>query len=118
MLFRRRVVLAWLRAMVPAAFMGGLFLYALWPWLPFHSKETAPTLVFYGFSILEQTITRDIFPAFRRAWRERTGQRIELTSAFAGSGTITNQLISGAPAQLALLSLETDALRLSEAGVI
>ncbi len=39
-------------------------------------------------------------------------------SSFAGSGTITNQIVLGAPAELALLSLESDAERLADAGVI
>jgi sulfate transport system substrate-binding protein len=43
---------------------------------------------------------------------------VEFVSSFAGSGTITNQIILGVPAQLALLSLESDAERLAAAGVI
>jgi sulfate transport system substrate-binding protein len=39
-------------------------------------------------------------------------------SAFAGSGTVRNQLAMGVPADVALLSLELDALELAEAGVL
>src|SRR5262249_35548856 len=46
------------------------------------------------------------------------GESLEVIGSFAGSGTITNQMILGVPAQLALLSLESDALRLAKAGVI
>jgi sulfate transport system substrate-binding protein len=76
------------------------------------------TIVFYGFSILRDVIDRAVFPEFQRQWRERTGERVELVSSFAGSGTITNQILLGVPAELALLSLELDAYKLAEARVI
>jgi sulfate transport system substrate-binding protein len=107
------------RAMFPIVFMGALFLYALWPWLPFHDDTRARrTIVFYGFSVLEAPIVERIFPGFRKAWKDSTGEAIDLRSSFAGSGTVTNQIITGVPAQLALLSLEPDADRLAEAGVV
>src|SRR5205823_1403879 len=42
----------------------------------------------------------------------------EIVSSFAGSGTITNQIILGVPAHLALVSLELDADKLAGAGVL
>ena len=59
-----------------------------------------------------------IFPAFQTEWKARTGEDIEFISSFAGSGTITNQIILGVPAEVAILSLELDALRLVENGVL
>jgi ABC-type sulfate transport system substrate-binding protein len=56
-----------------------------------------------------------VYPAFQR-WEARTGEHVDFIGSFAGSGTVTNQLIMGVPAHLALLSLELDALRLSAAG--
>jgi sulfate/thiosulfate transport system substrate-binding protein len=98
---------------------GGLLLYAFWPWLPLPGREAPPrTAVFYGFSILGEVMNEDVLPAFARHWRETTGERIEFVTAFAGSGTVTNQLILGVPAHCALLSLELDAERLAAAGVI
>ena len=105
------------RAAFVALLLGALLLYALWPWLSGHARASAPrTLVFYGFSILDHAITRDVFPAFQRRWLARTGENIELISSFAGSGTVTNQIIMGVPVQLALLALEADAVRLADAG--
>ena len=46
-----------------------------------------------------------------RDWEARTGERVAVVTAFAGSGTITNQIVMGVPADLALLSLELDAER-------
>ncbi|HEV2855385.1 MAG TPA: substrate-binding domain-containing protein [Thermoanaerobaculia bacterium] len=98
---------------------AALLLYALWPWLPVPGRAEKPrTVIFYGFSILGEAMTQDVLPAFARRWQERTGERIEFATAFAGSGTVTNQLIMGVPAQCALLSLELDAERLAKAGVI
>jgi sulfate/thiosulfate transport system substrate-binding protein len=105
------------RASFVALLMSALLLYALWPWVAGHVRaSTSRTLVFYGFSILDHSITRDVFPAFRARWLARTGETIELISSFAGSGTVTNQIIMGVPVQLALLALEADAWRLANAG--
>jgi ABC-type sulfate transport system substrate-binding protein len=106
------------------ALAGGaaLLLYALWPWLPVphgNGRGSRPrTVVFYGFSILGEAMNQAILPEFAQRWHERTGERIEFVTSFAGSGTITNQLTMGVPAQVALLSLELDADRLAKAGVI
>ena len=98
---------------------GALLLYALWPWLPVPGRAEQPrTVVFYGFSILGEAMNEDVLPAFARSWRRATGERVEFATAFAGSGTVTNQLILGVPAQCAVLSLELDAQRLADAGVV
>lgn len=108
-----------LPGLLSIAFLGALMGYAVWPWLPLPGREPPPrTIVFYGFSILGDVMNQAIFPGFQKAWLEKTGEHIEFISAFAGSGTVTNQLIMGVPADLALLSLELDAQRLADAGVI
>jgi sulfate transport system substrate-binding protein len=108
-----------LRAGLPVAFMAGLFLFAVWPWLPVGSQARPPTtLVFYGFSILDEAFNQGIIPAFQADWEARSGQRVEFITSFAGSGTVTNLLKLGVPADLALLALEPDADKLAAAGVI
>jgi sulfate/thiosulfate transport system substrate-binding protein len=92
--------------------------WAAWPWLPHPGSRPPRTIVFYGFSILSETMNEAIFPAFQRSWRARTGESVEVVGSFAGSGTVANQIILGAPAQLALLSLESDAQRLADAGIV
>jgi sulfate/thiosulfate-binding protein len=117
--FRRRVFLGRLQALVPAALAAGLFLYAVTPWIPGRNAARPPrTIVLYGFSILGDAINKGVFPEFQRAWKARTGERVELVSSFAGSGTVTNQILMGVPAQVALLSLELDAMKLAAAGVV
>jgi sulfate/thiosulfate transport system substrate-binding protein len=110
---RARRLTSWL----PAVFWISLFGFAIWPWV--WGKTRAPrTVVFYGFSVLGDTLTHRVLPAFQRDWEMKTGEHVEFATSFAGSGTVTNQLIMGVPAQLALLSLELDAERLVKAGII
>jgi sulfate transport system substrate-binding protein len=105
--------------LLPLTFCLALLAYAVWPWLPFaRGERPRRTIIFYGFSILSEVMNKGIFPAFLKVWEAQGGEPIEFTSSFAGSGTVTNQIILGVPAQLALLSLESDADRLAKAGVI
>jgi sulfate transport system substrate-binding protein len=111
--------LRWLRAALPAICLFLLGAYAFWPWLPFSpTADTPRTLIVYGFSITGDVMNRAIFPAFQAKWLTQTGEQVEFVGAFAGSGTITNQLIMGVPADIALLALESDAQRLVKAGVV
>ncbi|HQA67944.1 MAG TPA: substrate-binding domain-containing protein [Aggregatilineales bacterium] len=95
---------------------GGLALYAIWPWLPGANRAQPRTIVVYGFSILGEVMNDGVFPAFQEHWKARTGEDVEFISSFGGSGTVTNQIILGVPAEVAILSLELDALRLVESG--
>jgi sulfate transport system substrate-binding protein len=101
-----------------AALTLSVALYAAWPLLPWARTPDIRTVLFYGFSILGEVMNDGIFPAFQAEWQSRTGEQVEFISSFSGSGTITNQMILGVPADVALLSLELDALRLVDAGVL
>ena len=98
--------------------LGSLALFVLWPWLPFVNKPKTRTIIIYGFSILDEVMNDEILPAFQSEWEMKTGERIEFITSFAGSGTITNQIILGVPADIAILSTELDAFRLVESGVL
>lgn len=111
--------LRWLRSTLPAICLFFLGSYVLWPWLPFSKMADTPqTLIVYGFSITADVMNSAIFPTFQAKWLAETGERVEFVGAFAGSGTVTNQLIMGVPADIALLALESDAQRLADAGII
>ena len=101
---------------LPAFLAGVLCLYAIWPWTQWN-KSSSRTIVFFGFSTVAEVLTQSIFPDFQQVWKEETGERVEFASSFSGSGTISSQLIMGVPAQLALLSLESDAQRLVRSGL-
>lgn len=105
--------------LLPAMFLAALSVYTAWPWLPFsRAAATPPTIVFYGFSILADVMLDGIFPAFRKTWAAEGRGDVEFVSSFGGSGTVTNQVIMGVPAEVVLLSLESDAERLADAGVV
>ena len=76
------------------------------------------TIVLYGFSALENVMKDEIIPAFQRDWKVKTGQQVQVVTSFAGSGTITNQIVFGAPAQVAMVSTEMDALHIKDAGLV
>jgi sulfate transport system substrate-binding protein len=100
------------------AVFGLLALFVVWPWLPFGNQLEARTIIVYGFSILGEVMNDEILPVFQAQWKDQTGEQVEFITSFAGSGTITNQIILGVPADIAVLSTELDAFRLVENGVL
>jgi sulfate transport system substrate-binding protein len=96
--------------------VAALLVYAAWPWLPRRGSRPPRSIVVYGFSILGEAMTEGIFPSFQTQWRRQTGETVEFASSFAGSGTVTNQILLGVPADVAILALEPDAERLATGG--
>lgn len=70
------------------------------------------TITLYGFSVVKEPLENEIFPAFRDQWFEKTGQKIFLTTSYGGSEVVTNQIVNGAEAEVAILSIERHADRL------
>jgi sulfate/thiosulfate transport system substrate-binding protein len=70
------------------------------------------TITFYGFSVVKEVLEKAIFPGFAAKWKEEHGQDVKFTSSFAGSETITNQILAGVPAEVGLFSIERDVDRL------
>ena len=75
------------------------------------------TIVLYAFSAMEDVMKGEIIPAFQVYWEERNGQEVQVITSFAGSGTITNQILFGAPAKVAMVATEMDALSIKKAGM-
>ena len=67
---------------------------------------------------MENVMKEAIIPAFQQAWRGEKGQEVQVVTSFAGSGTITNQIIFGAPAQVAIVSTEMDVLTMERKGMV
>ena len=82
------------------------------------STGGSKTITVYAFSIMKESLERDIYPAFKEKWRQQHGEEVNFTSSFAGSETITNQILQGAPADIAILSIEMDVDRLIQAGQV
>ena len=74
------------------------------------------TITVYVFSIMKEALEKDVYPAFAAKWRAEHGEEIRFVSSFAGSETVTNQILQGAPADIAILSIERDVDRLIAAG--
>jgi len=76
------------------------------------------TITLYGFSIMKESLETAIFPGFTHRWKQQHGQEVRFQSSFAGSETVTNQILRGAPADIAILSIERDADRLKKDGFV
>jgi sulfate/thiosulfate transport system substrate-binding protein len=70
------------------------------------------TLTIYGFSVVREPLENEIVPAFVNDWEKKTGQKLNFTLSFAGSEMVTNQIVSGVEADLAILAMERNAQRL------
>jgi len=67
---------------------------------------------------MKEVLENAIYPAFVAKWKQEHGQDIRFTSSFAGSETVTNQIIQGVPAEIAILSIDRDAQRLKDNGFV
>lgn len=77
-------------------------------------KAGGQTITIYGFSIMKEVMEKEIYPAFTAKWKREHGVEVGFVSSFAGSETVTNQILQGTPADLAILSIDRDAERLRE----
>jgi len=75
-------------------------------------------ITLYGFSIMKESLEKAIYPAFSAKWKQEHGVEVLFTSSFAGSETVTNQILQGVKAQIAILSIERDAQRLKQGGFV
>jgi sulfate/thiosulfate-binding protein len=87
--------------------------------LPKPPAETGGiNITLYGFSIMKESMEKAIFPGFAAKWKLEHGQDVRFTSSYAGSETITNQILQGVPAEIAILSIDRDAQRLKDKGFV
>jgi sulfate/thiosulfate-binding protein len=77
---------------------------------PASGAPTRQIVVVYGFSIEEEAFTEEIFPAFQTYWQQQTGQEVTFHSVFTGSEQLTEAIIGGAPADVAIMSNEQHAI--------
>ena len=99
-----------------AALMTALLTASCLPTPPGESGDITITL--YGFSIMKESLEKAIFPGFKAKWKQDHGQTVQFQSSFAGSETVTNQILRGAPAEIAILSIERDVQRLQKDGFV
>jgi len=89
--------------------------------LPQSSVETKGaqrTITLYGFSVMKESLEKAVFPAFAAKWKAEHGEGINFVTSFAGSETVTNQILQGVGADMAILSIERDVDRLVQGGFV
>jgi len=96
--------------------IAALAVFASSACLPSAPTDTSEkqTITLYGFSIMKEVMEKEIFPAFKAKWRAEHGTDVDFVASFAGSETVTNQILQGTPADVAILSIDRDADRLRE----
>lgn len=107
---RRRVVL------VVATLLLAFAAFACLPKPPGETGDINITI--YGFSIMQEALEKGIYPGFAAKWKAEHNQEVRFTSSFAGSETVTNQILRGVKADIAILSIERDVMRLRESGFV
>ena len=85
---------------------------------PLSENSGGVNITLYGFSIMKEPLEKAIYPAFAAKAKREHNIDIHFTSSFAGSETVTNQILQGVKAQVAILSIERDADRLKQAGFV
>jgi sulfate transport system substrate-binding protein len=82
------------------------------------SESGGINITVYAFSIMKEPLDKAIYPDFSAKWKAEHGQHVHFTSSYAGSETITNQILQGVAADIAILSIERDADRLKQGGFV
>lgn len=82
------------------------------------SSSQQQQITLYGFSIMKESLEKAVYPAFAAKWKQEHGQDVRFTSSFAGSETVTNQILQGVGADIAILSIERDVDRLQQGGFV
>lgn len=104
------------RALISLAALAIFFIAACLPQSPVTAGGRVITL--YGFSVMKESLEKAVFPGFSAKWKREHGEEVQFISSFAGSETVTNQILQGVGADVAILSIERDVTRLRDAGAI
>lgn len=75
-------------------------------------------ITLYAFSIMKESLEKAVYPGFAAKWKVEHGENVRFTSSYAGSETVTNQILQGVPADIAILSIDRDAQRLKDKGFV
>src|SRR5712692_862899 len=115
---KRRTPLAKLRTAALTIVLAGLIAGGICLPKPPSESGCGTNITLYGFSIMKESLEKAIYPAFIAKWKQEHGQDIHFTSSFAGSETVTNQILQGVKGEIAILSMERDAERRKEKGLV
>ena len=82
------------------------------------SESGGINITLYAFSIMKESLDKAVFPGFTAKWKAEHGVDVNFTSSYAGSEQITNQILQGVAADIAILPIERDADRLKQGGFV
>jgi sulfate/thiosulfate-binding protein len=102
---------------LPVLVLFSLLFISCLPQAP-NSGAGGRNITVYGFSVMKESLEKAIFPAFVAKWKQEHGEDVRFTSSFAGSETVTNQILQGVGADIAILSIERDVDRLKQGGAV
>jgi len=81
-------------------------------------KGGTRVITLYGFSVMKEVMDKAVLPAFTEKWKREQGEDVRFVTSYAGSETITNQILQGVAADLGIFSIERDVQRLIEKGLV
>ena len=76
------------------------------------------SVTLYAFSVMKEAMEKAVIPGFVEKWKKEHGHEVRFTSSFAGSETITNQILQGVAAEVGIFSIERDVERLAQGGAV
>jgi sulfate/thiosulfate-binding protein len=80
--------------------------------------QTDLTITLGAYTVPKEVYQKEIIPAFKKYWMEKTGQEVNFNESYIASGAQSRAILAGFEADIAALSLEKDVERLKEAGLI
>lgn len=72
--------------------------------VPSDTHPTRHTIVVYSFSVEEEVMVEEIMPAFQAHWQQTTGEEVVFHNLFGSSEQLTEEILKGAAADVAILS--------------
>lgn len=76
------------------------------------------TLVLGAYTVPKEAYQKEIIPAFKKMWKEKTGRDVIFQESYMASGAQSRTIAAGFEADIAALSLEKDIERLRAKGLI
>ena len=81
-------------------------------------KGGTRVITLYGFSVMKDAMDKAVLPGFTEKWKREQGEDVRFVASYAGSETITNQILQGVAADVGIFSIERDVHRLAEKGLV
>ncbi|MBV8857134.1 MAG: sulfate ABC transporter substrate-binding protein [Acidobacteria bacterium] len=81
-------------------------------------KGETRVVTLYGFSVMKEAMDKAVLPAFTEKWKREHDEDVRFNTSYAGSETITNQILQGVAANVGIFSIERDVQRLVEKGLV